>query len=85
MDYREKLNLVWVWRAIDDYILCEQTKWNVKSDLPSGLKIKLPTIQKTIQKSKLKVWEQMQPDFIVDKCESIKELYHCPLPMNQKQ
>ncbi|WP_353269873.1 tail protein X [Wolbachia endosymbiont (group A) of Myopa testacea] len=27
------------------------------SFLPAGLKIKLPTIQKTIQKSKLKVWE----------------------------
>ncbi len=27
------------------------------SFLPAGLKIKFPTIQKTIQKSKLKVWE----------------------------
>nr|WP_237350055.1 tail protein X [Wolbachia endosymbiont of Cylisticus convexus] len=27
------------------------------SFLPAGLKIKLPVIQKTVQKSKLKVWE----------------------------
>ncbi|WP_386086922.1 tail protein X [Wolbachia endosymbiont (group A) of Norellia spinipes] len=27
------------------------------SFLPAGLKIKLPTIKKTVQKSKLKVWE----------------------------
>jgi len=27
------------------------------SFLPPGLKIKLPTIQKAVQKSKLKVWE----------------------------
>ncbi len=27
------------------------------SFLPAGLKIKLPTIQKPVQKSKLKVWE----------------------------
>ena len=27
------------------------------SFLPAGLKIKLPVIQKTVQKSKLKIWE----------------------------
>lgn len=27
------------------------------SFLPAGLKVKLPTIQKPVQKSKLKVWE----------------------------
>ncbi|NGZ20103.1 MULTISPECIES: tail protein X [unclassified Wolbachia] len=43
--------------AVEEVLLENPGLAEYGSFLPARLKIKLPTIQKTIQKSKLKVWE----------------------------